>query len=255
MLVQDRSVSNSPKSQIRQQLHTINHNRFSESKYLDFSTWVSENLYKIIVVLLLVTTIAALFVLRSSSDAASLLQSQSQQHSPSSISLPVIKWNSITPITDRSSVYSMFRSEKWIVFVEKYPSDSLKNLKKYAMDNNGGNSGGQCFRRIPRQSFAHLKLDTLQRITFKIDNDLIHLEHLEPGSCITSDKLNIEPFKVELACLYYLQLPMEKRSKGLLPIIQRMICGGRALESFETFETLKAQLENNLVEVFIGGTC
>ncbi|KAL5840583.1 hypothetical protein ACOSQ4_013191 [Xanthoceras sorbifolium] len=31
-----------------------------------------------------------------------------------------------------------------------------------------------------------------------------------------------------------------------------MICGGRALESFETFETLKAQLENTSVEVFIG---
>ncbi|KAH7557213.1 hypothetical protein JRO89_XS11G0076000 [Xanthoceras sorbifolium] len=107
MLVQDRTVPNSPKSQIRQQLPTINHHRFSESKSLDFSTWVSENLYKIIVVLLLVTTIAALFVLRSSSDAASLLQSQSQQHSPSSISLPVIKWNSITPITDRSSDQGM----------------------------------------------------------------------------------------------------------------------------------------------------
>ncbi|KAL5745575.1 hypothetical protein ACOSP7_026721 [Xanthoceras sorbifolium] len=129
MLVQDRTVPNSPKSQIRQQLPTINHHRFSESKSLDFSTWVSENLYKIIVVLLLVTTIAALFVLRSSSDATSLLQSQSQQHSPSSISLPVIKWNSITPITDRSSVYSKFRSEKWIVVsVEKYPSDALKKL-------------------------------------------------------------------------------------------------------------------------------
>ncbi|KAL5773465.1 hypothetical protein ACOSP7_013054 [Xanthoceras sorbifolium] len=137
MLVQDRTVSNSPKSQIRQQLHTINHHRFSESKSLDFSTWVSENLYKIIVVLLLVTTIAALFVLRSSSDAASLLQSQSQQHSPSSISLTVIKWNSITPITDRSSVYSMFRSEKWIVFLWR---NTRLILEKFGQDQGMANT-------------------------------------------------------------------------------------------------------------------
>ncbi|KAL5752076.1 hypothetical protein ACOSQ2_022583 [Xanthoceras sorbifolium] len=108
---------------------------------------------------------------------------------------------------------------------------------------------------LHKHNSPHYKLHTSdynnnQRITFKIDNDLIHLE---AGSCITSDKLNIESLKVELACLYYLQLPMEKRSKGLLPIIQHMKCGGRALESLETFETLKAQLENNLVEVFIDG--
>ncbi|KAK1577768.1 hypothetical protein Q3G72_024652 [Acer saccharum] len=131
MLVQDRAVPKSPKSQIRPSLPTINHHRFSESKSLDFSTWVSENLYKVIIVLLLVTTIAALFVLRSSSDVTGLLQSQSQEHSPSSISLPVIKWNSITPITDKSSIYREFRSEKWIVVsVDKYPSDSLRKLVK-----------------------------------------------------------------------------------------------------------------------------
>ncbi|KAK4840892.1 hypothetical protein QYF36_020698 [Acer negundo] len=89
-----------------------------------------------------------------------------------------------------------------------------------------------------------------QCMTFKIDDGLIHLE---AGSSTASDKLNIESLKVELACLYYLQLPMEKRSKGLLPIIQHMKCGGRALESLETFETLKDQLENGSVEVLIDG--
>lgn len=29
------------------------------------------------------------------------------------------------------------------------------------MDGNSGGSGGQRFRRIPRQSFAHMKLDPL----------------------------------------------------------------------------------------------
>ncbi|KAI9160924.1 hypothetical protein LWI28_012820 [Acer negundo] len=131
MLVQDRAVPKSPKSQIRPPLPTINHHRFSESKSLDFSTWVSENLCKLIIVVLLVISIAALFALRSSSDVTGLLQSQSQEHSPSSISLPVIKWNSITPITDKSSIYREFRSEKWIVVsVDKYPSDSLRKLVK-----------------------------------------------------------------------------------------------------------------------------
>ncbi|KAK3211640.1 hypothetical protein Dsin_016346 [Dipteronia sinensis] len=99
---------------------------------------------------------------------------------------------------------------------------------------------------LHRYNSSHYK----QCMTFKIDDVLIHLE---AGSCTTSDKLNIESLKVELACLYYLQLPTEKRSKGLLPIIQHMKCGGRALESLETFETLKDQLENGSVEVLIGG--
>lgn len=131
MLVQDRDASKSPKSQIRQQLPTINHHRFSESKSLDFSTWASENLYKIVIVSLLVTTIAGLFVLRGSSDAARLLQEQTQEHSASSIRLPVIDWNSIPRITDKTSIYREFRSEKWIVVcVEKYPTDALKKLVK-----------------------------------------------------------------------------------------------------------------------------
>ena len=31
---------------------------------------------------------------------------------------------------------------------------------------------------------------------------------------MAGDKISIESLKVELACLYYLQLPAEKRSKG-----------------------------------------
>lgn len=50
-----------------------------------------------------------------------------------------------------------------------------------------------------------------QCVTFRIDDDLIHLE---VHSCICDDKLDIESLKVELACLYYLQLPKEKISKG-----------------------------------------
>lgn len=50
-----------------------------------------------------------------------------------------------------------------------------------------------------------------QCVMFRIDDDLIQLE---VHSCICDDKLDIESLKVELACLYYLQLPKETISKG-----------------------------------------
>ncbi|KAL9462342.1 hypothetical protein AB3S75_000365 [Citrus x aurantiifolia] len=86
-----------------------------------------------------------------------------------------------------------------------------------------------------------------QCVTFRIDDDLIHLE---VHSCICDDKLDIESLKVELACLYYLQLPKEKISKGLLPIIQHMKYGGSSLESFDAF---KDQLGKDIIEVSIDG--
>ncbi|CAL5323586.1 unnamed protein product [Camellia sinensis] len=83
----------------------------------------------------------------------------------------------------------------------------------------------------------------MQKLTFKIDEDFVHVEL---GSCMVGDELSIECMKVEVACLYYLQLPTEKRSRastvtnvhyadssGLLPIIQHMKCGGRALQTLE----------------------
>ncbi|PON82233.1 N-terminal acetyltransferase A, auxiliary subunit [Trema orientale] len=89
-----------------------------------------------------------------------------------------------------------------------------------------------------------------QCITIKIDKELIHVEAV---TFVTTDKLSIESVKVELACLYYLQLPGEKRSEGLFPIIQHIRCGDRVIESLETIETLKDQMGKVLVEAFIDG--
>ncbi|KAI5560538.1 hypothetical protein POPTR_016G055700v4 [Populus trichocarpa] len=139
MLVQGRVTTNpnpkSPKSQIRP---TINHNhhdlhqRFSESKSLDFSTWVSENFYKIITITVLIATVAAIFFLRSTGDTAAFLYLQSQaQPLDKTHHFPRIDWNNIPAITDKSSPYANFRSEKWIVVsVSHYPSDSLKKLDR-----------------------------------------------------------------------------------------------------------------------------
>ncbi|GKU89869.1 hypothetical protein SLEP1_g3946 [Rubroshorea leprosula] len=136
MLVQDRAVPKSPKSpksQIRA-LPTLHrkHHRFSEAKSLDFSTWVSDNFYKIVTICILIFTVAAVFFLYNSTDTASFLRLQSKtQQSLDSISLPQIKWNSIATISDKLSPYANFRSEQWIVVsVSDYPSDLLKKMVK-----------------------------------------------------------------------------------------------------------------------------
>ncbi|KAE8683602.1 putative Magnesium-chelatase subunit H [Hibiscus syriacus] len=132
MLVQDRAVPKSSKpSQIRT-LPTTQPNRFSESKNLDFSIWVSENFYRIISIFVLISTVAAVFFLYSSTDTASFICLQSRtQRAMDSISLPQINWNSVKPITDKTSPYANFRSEQWIVVsVSSYPSDALQKMVK-----------------------------------------------------------------------------------------------------------------------------
>ncbi|OMO71343.1 hypothetical protein CCACVL1_18282 [Corchorus capsularis] len=133
MLVQDRGAPKSPKpTQIRTLPTTLQQHRFSESKSLDFSTWLSENYYKIITIFVLITTIAAVFFISTSSRTSSLLCLQSQtQQAIDSLTLPQINWNSIKPIADKTSPYANFRSEQWIVVsVSSYPSDALKSMVK-----------------------------------------------------------------------------------------------------------------------------
>ncbi|RVW85361.1 Protein TONSOKU [Vitis vinifera] len=69
---------------------------------------------------------------------------------------------------------------------------------------------------LQKHSAADLKLHTSegaygQYIAFKIENDLIQIE---AAPCMVDDMLSIESLKVEVACLYYLQLPVDKRSRG-----------------------------------------
>ncbi|XP_021893373.1 probable glycosyltransferase STELLO2 [Carica papaya] len=135
MLVQDRTLPKSPKPQIRSLPTTTLHhhqNRFSESKSLDFSTWFSDNLYKISTIVVFIVTVAIFFFLYNSTDTASFLRFQSQStQSLKSVTLPKINWNSIRPVADTSSPYSNFRSEKWVVVsVSGYPTDALRAMVK-----------------------------------------------------------------------------------------------------------------------------
>ncbi|WCJ33465.1 hypothetical protein M5689_014825 [Euphorbia peplus] len=134
MLVQDRETNpKSPKqNKSTHHRHHLQDYRFSPAKSLDFSTWFSENLYKIIVCFFLIATVAAVFFLRNTGDTAAFLYFQSRsQPIDQTLHFPQINWNKITPVTDTSSPYANFRAEKWIVVsVSGYPSDALTRLVK-----------------------------------------------------------------------------------------------------------------------------
>ncbi|GAA0154343.1 glycosyltransferase [Lithospermum erythrorhizon] len=134
MFVQDRVP---PKPQI--QNHTTNNklpisfSRFADAKSLGFFTWVCENLYKIITFLVLISGVVGVFYLMNfTSDTAALLCLQSTQSHSLHPSKPIqIEYNKIAWNPDKSSVYSSFRSDQWIVVsVSDYPSKELTKLSK-----------------------------------------------------------------------------------------------------------------------------
>ncbi|XP_048140163.1 protein TONSOKU isoform X4 [Rhodamnia argentea] len=87
-------------------------------------------------------------------------------------------------------------------------------------------------------------------VSFKIDNELIHVEAESFGS---DDEFDIDSVKAELACLYYLHLSKEKRSKGLLPIIQKILNEGKPLPCLEAVQRLRYLLAKGGVEVLVHG--
>ncbi|GAV77260.1 hypothetical protein CFOL_v3_20731 [Cephalotus follicularis] len=95
-------------------------------------TSFAENSYEISTISLLISTIIAIFLLHNATDTASLIFFQSQsQRSLESVSRPQINWNAIKPITNKSSPFANFRSDKWIIVsISGYPSNSLKKLVK-----------------------------------------------------------------------------------------------------------------------------
>ncbi|KAG5052284.1 hypothetical protein JHK85_004823 [Glycine max] len=126
MMVQERSL---PKS-VNPKPHTRTA-ALASTKSLDFSAWVSDNLVRIVAVLLLVATVAALFFLRNAGDTAALLCFENQARELERIAYPRVDWSAIAPIADKTSKFSSFRSEKWIVVsVSGYPSEALRRLVK-----------------------------------------------------------------------------------------------------------------------------
>ncbi|KAL5543475.1 hypothetical protein UlMin_007259 [Ulmus minor] len=129
MLVQDRPTSKSTKPHLKsRRTHLSDH--FPDPQNLTFPKWVSFNLFKITAISILALTVALLFFLHNSNDStATFFCFNSHPEKPLPIQFPKVNFNSIRPISDKSSVYSSFHSDRWIVIsVSDYPSDSLRKL-------------------------------------------------------------------------------------------------------------------------------
>jgi hypothetical protein len=134
MMVQDRVVA---KTVPTSPLHTpprSAHRNFA--KKLDFSTWASENSYKILAVFFVIATVGALFFLRNAGDSAALLcfeQTNSAKSAAYKIQYPEVSWSSVAPVRPLgpSVPYASFKSEKWIIVsVSSAPSDALRALTR-----------------------------------------------------------------------------------------------------------------------------
>ncbi|KAL5729787.1 hypothetical protein ACHQM5_002687 [Ranunculus cassubicifolius] len=97
MLFQDRF---SPKPQIKKSLPQHHPDRISISKNQDFSTWFSENFYKIIAISFLVVSIAGIFFLCNVGNNGALLCLQSRAVEMEKIPFPQINWLSIKNIAE-----------------------------------------------------------------------------------------------------------------------------------------------------------
>lgn len=111
--------------------------RFSRPKSLEFSTWFSDNLYKIVAIFLLAASVAALFFLRNVGDTAALLCFESRvgggaQSAASRLAFPHVAWSRIPPIPPLPGPTAAFRAERWIVVSAppSSPSDSLRRLAR-----------------------------------------------------------------------------------------------------------------------------
>ncbi|KAJ8504389.1 hypothetical protein OPV22_005275 [Ensete ventricosum] len=88
-------------------------------------------------------------------------------------------------------------------------------------------------------------------VKVKVGHDLIHVDL---SSCLEDGNLDIECLKVEVACTYFLQLPEQKRSKGLFPVIGCLMSSGKALGPSEVIEDIEHQsCESIWIDVVIDG--
>ncbi|KAJ1393470.1 hypothetical protein SESBI_34946 [Sesbania bispinosa] len=70
---------------------------------LNFSKWVSQNLVKVFTISLFVATMVVLFFLRSADNPTALLCFENQARDLEKIKFPCVDWNSIAPISDKTS--------------------------------------------------------------------------------------------------------------------------------------------------------
>ncbi|GMH06680.1 hypothetical protein Nepgr_008520 [Nepenthes gracilis] len=120
------------------------------------------------------------------------------------------------------------------------------NLEESACSYKSSNSGEAA------QNDIEMKSPSINEscIRVKVEGLLICFE---ANSCMIGDELNIEILKAQAACSYYLQLPSEKRTSGLLPIFGHLKCEGRHLTSVITESNRSSMQGEGWIETSING--
>ncbi|XP_023641171.1 protein TONSOKU isoform X2 [Capsella rubella] len=108
----------------------------------------------------------------------------------------------------------------------------------------GDYNGSHCKTGAALVNFHAYSKTENQKIKVEFEN-----EHIALDSCSRND----ESVKVELTCLYYLQLPDDEKSKGLLPIIHHLEYGGRVLKPLDLHAVLRGASENVVIEASVNG--
>ncbi|KAL5213496.1 hypothetical protein ABZP36_024343 [Zizania latifolia] len=79
-----------------------------------------------------------------------------------------------------------------------------------------------------------------------------HLVYLDANAFTCEGAFSVESLKVEVACVYYLQTPDEKRSKGLLPVIGELRYCGKVLDGSNSRDHIdQLASEQNCIDVAI----
>ncbi|KAK9110442.1 hypothetical protein Sjap_018502 [Stephania japonica] len=132
-------------------------------------------------------------------------------------------------------------------------SPNASNFQVSGSKNDEDHVSGNLLENDNHDAFNLLISDEeyIHHMTFKIEDKIVHVDG---SSCMVGDYLSIECLKVEVACIYYLQLSEEKKARGLLPIIRHLKCGRMDLEPFEVVKNLKRNGGvNNWIEVETDG--
>ncbi|CAA0830202.1 Protein TONSOKU [Striga hermonthica] len=171
--------------------------------------------------------------------------------------------NSACSYKSRSSILGLQDSRDFRV---NGTCEAFVNSKDHGTDNSVHMDSSNLFQN--RISSSHLQAcydKPCQHIIFRFDKEFLHMDL---DLYCAGRKLDLEKMKVELACLYYLKLPREKRSRGkyastatdnddsvspgLVPVIQHMKYGGVVLESMEALLSIRDHAEgDNWIEVSV----
>ncbi|XP_010507089.1 PREDICTED: protein TONSOKU-like [Camelina sativa] len=116
--------------------------------------------------------------------------------------------------------------------------------KRGSQSDVGDSNGSHCKTGASLVNFHAYSKTEDQKIKVEIEN-----EHIALDSCSRND----ESVKVELTCLYYLQLPEDEKSKGLLPIIHHLEYGGKVLKPLDLHAVLRGASGNVVIEASVTG--